>query len=141
MERLHPSIRIVLAILAGMLSGGMLNLFIVNFGHMLIPPPAGVDLTTTEGLLAAMPMMEPRHFLMPWLAHALGTLLSAFVACRLANNHFRRISIGLGVWNMVGGLLMIIAVPGPLWFTLIDIVLAYLPFGWLGGRLAVGKEF
>ena len=41
----------------------------------LIPPPEGADVTTLEGLKTSMHLFQPKHFLMPFLAHALGTLL------------------------------------------------------------------
>lgn len=36
------------------------------------PPPCS-DLTTEEGLIAGMKLMEPKHFLIPFFAHSLGS--------------------------------------------------------------------
>ncbi len=138
---MNPILRNIIAVVIGVLLGGVLNLFIVSIAGQVIAPPEGTDLTTPEGLQAAMPLMEPRHFLMPWLAHALGTLLAAFVAAKIAVSHHRRIVIGIAIWNLLGGVMMVAMLPSPIWFSLVDIGLAYLPFGWLGGKLAKGKDF
>ena len=60
----------------------MLNGALINVSNQIIPPPVGFDLTTAEGLEAAMPHMGPEHFIFPFLAHALGTLLSALLITR-----------------------------------------------------------
>lgn len=74
--RLRP----VLAVLAGLVLGSLVNMAIVTAGPMLIPPPAGVDVNTAEGLARGIHLFEPRHFLTPFLAHALGTLAGALCA-------------------------------------------------------------
>lgn len=63
---MNPILRNILAFIGAVLLGSILNMLIVNFSSMLIPPPAGADLSTEEGLKAAMPLMEPKHFLMPF---------------------------------------------------------------------------
>lgn len=41
----------------------------------------------------------------------------------------------IGAWFLIGGIVMIANVGGPLWYSAIDLVLAYLPMGFLGGML------
>lgn len=67
-------LRFVLAVVLGMVVGSVVNMGLVMAGGHVIAPPAGADLTTAEGWQAAMPLLQPRHFLFPFLAHALGTL-------------------------------------------------------------------
>ncbi len=73
-------LRNALAVLVGLAVGSAVNMGLVMLAPSLIPLPAGADVTTAEGLRAAMPLFEPRHFIMPFLAHALGTLTGAFAA-------------------------------------------------------------
>ena len=70
--------RLILAVIAGLVVGSLVNMALVMLSGHVIPPPAGVDTATTEGLKAAMPLFEPKHFLFPFLAHAVGTLVGAF---------------------------------------------------------------
>jgi len=62
-------LRNVLAILAGLVIGGTVNMAIVTLGPSLIPPPAGVDVSSAEGLGKGIHLFEPRHFVVPFLAH------------------------------------------------------------------------
>ncbi len=70
----------LLAVVLGLIAGSAVNMGLIVLSGQLLPPPPGMDLTTTEGLQVAMPLLEPRHFLFPFLAHALGTLAGALLA-------------------------------------------------------------
>ena len=70
---MNPIIRNSFALLVGLFIGGMLNMSLIIISGDIIPPPEGADVTTMEGLKAAMHLFEPKHFIMPFLAHALGT--------------------------------------------------------------------
>jgi len=129
-------LRNLLAAIAGLLLGSVLNGSIVQYSYLLIPPPPGVDLTTEAGLQKAMYLMEPKHFLMPFLAHALGTLAGAMLAARLSNS--LRPPLAIGFLFFMGGAFMVYELPSPLWFNIADLGLAYLPMAWLGYR--IGKR-
>ncbi len=58
-----PSLlRNILAILAGIVIGGTVNMALITLSPSLIPPPAGVDVTNAESLAKAIHLFEPRHF-------------------------------------------------------------------------------
>lgn len=133
---MHPILRNTLVTIAAILLGAMLNGFIIQISPNIIPPPEGADLQTEEGLKAAMLLMEPKHFLMPWLAHALGTLLAAFIAARFATRPWKGYIFICGGLFFFGGVMMIQLLPSPLWFTLLDLGFAYFPMAWLGYWLA-----
>ena len=71
---MNPILRNILACLAGIVLGNLVNGGLIHISSSIIPPPNGADTTTVEGLKATMHLFEPKHFLMPFLAHALGTL-------------------------------------------------------------------
>lgn len=77
---MHPTLRNVLALIVGLVIGSIVNMGLITVSGHTIPPPAGADVTTSEGLKAAMHLFEPKHFVFPFLAHALGTLAGAAVA-------------------------------------------------------------
>lgn len=86
----------------GLILGSIVNMTITISGKV-IPPPQ-MDITTMEGLKASMHLFEPKHFLFPFLAHALGTLVGAFIAAKLAANNHIKIGLLIGVfflcwWN------------------------------------------
>jgi hypothetical protein len=102
----------------------------------IIPPPPGADVTTMEGLKASLPLFEPRHFLFPFLAHALGTLVGAAVAWMVAVGPRSVTAYVVGGCFLLGGLANVLMLPAPLWFDVVDLVFAYLPMAWLASRLA-----
>ena len=69
---MNPIIKNILAVIAGVVFGSVVNMGIILIGGSIIPPPDGADVTTMEGLKACLHLCEPKHFLMPFLAHALG---------------------------------------------------------------------
>lgn len=133
---MNPILRNILAVMVGVIVGGMANMGLIMLSPHVIAPPAGFDLTTEEGLQAAMPHMEPKHFLMPFLAHAIGTLVAAFIAAKMAATRHMALAVAIGIWFMIGGIMMVFMLPSPTWFTITDLALAYIPMGYLGGKLA-----
>ena len=101
----------------------------------IIAPPEGADVTTMEGLKAALPLFEPRHFIMPFLAHALGTLVGAILAALIAVDKKMRFALVIGFLFLIGGIMNVISLPSPIWFTILDLGLAYLPMAFIGGRI------
>ncbi|MBL7923648.1 MAG: hypothetical protein JNL88_05580 [Bacteroidia bacterium] len=136
---MNPVIRNILAVVAGAVGGSVVNMSIITVSSSVIPPPAGVDVTTMEGLKSSLHLFEPRHFLMPWLAHALGTFAGALLAVVIAATHKVRIALVIGLLFLAGGIANVLLLPSPLWFTVVDLGLAYLPMAWWAAKLAIRK--
>lgn len=134
---MHPVLRNVLAVAAGILVGSVVNMGLIMISGSIIPPPEGADVTTTEGMKASIHLFSPRHFIFPFLAHALGTLAGAFLTARLAVSRNSFLAIVIGIFFLFGGIAAANMIPAPNWFVVTDLFLAYLPMAWLGGRLAL----
>ncbi|MFT3755482.1 MAG: hypothetical protein QM769_05965 [Pseudoxanthomonas sp.] len=130
----------ILAVLLGLLVGGCVNMALVMAGGHVIAPPAGADMTTVEGMRAALPLLRPQHYLFPFLAHALGTLAGAFVAAKIASRGKLVAAMIVGALFFVGGVMAARMIPAPTWFIAVDLVCAYFPFAWLGAWLAQPKK-
>ena len=128
-------LRNVLAFLAGLILGGAVNMGLIVLSPSIIPPPAGVDVTDVESLSRSIHLFEPRHFVMPFLAHALGTLAGALVAYLIAVTHKLPIALAIGLLSLVGGVAASFMIPAPAWFIALDLIGAYVPMAWLGARL------
>jgi hypothetical protein len=124
-------LRNVLAILAGIVIGGTINMAIITLGVSLIPPPGGVDVNNPESLAKAMHLFEPRHFVMPFLAHATGTLAGALIAHLIAANHRAKMAYAIGAVFLCGGVAATFMIPAPGWYVALDLLAAYLPMAWL----------
>jgi hypothetical protein len=90
-------------------------------------PPAGADVKTMEGLKASLHLFEPRHFLFPFLAHTLGTLVGAYTAARLALARAAVAAWTVGGLFLLAGLANVLMLPAPAWFSAADLLPAYLP--------------
>lgn len=132
---MDPRIKNVLAVVAGLLAGSLINGGLINISGTIIPPPEGADVTTMEGLKASLHLFEPKHFIMPFLAHTLGTLVGAFVAIKLAASQPMRMAYIVAAFFFVGGAMNVMMLPAPMWFNSLDLVGAYFPMGWLALKL------
>ena len=128
-------IRLALAVLAGLVIGSLVNMSLIMVSGHLIPPPAGADVTTTEGLKASIHLFEPRHFIFPFLAHSLGTFVGALIATGLTPGRTPGPAYVVGCAFLLGGIISVVMLPAPLWFNVLDLVVAYLPAAWLGRRV------
>lgn len=133
---MHKFVRPTLAVILGFVAGSVINMGLITAGGKIVPPPAGADVTTMEGLKASIHLFEPRHFLFPFLAHALGALVGAFVATLIVSGISRVPGYVVGGLFFIGGLANIAMLPGPPWFSAVDLLLAYAPMAWLGIALA-----
>jgi hypothetical protein len=136
---MNPVIRNILAAIAGIITGSLVNGGLITISGAVIPPPPGVDVTDMESLKASMHLFEPKHFIFPFLAHALGTLVGAFVASSLAASNRMKFAVGVGVLFLIGGITNSFLLPAPAWFIAVELIGAYIPMGWLGGKLAAMK--
>jgi hypothetical protein len=131
-------IRNIIGVIAGVLIGSYVNRCIVNLGPTFFPLPEGVNITTEEGLKAGMSFMQPEHFIAPFLAHAIGTLVATFLAALIAVHRRKNITRVISILFLAGGAYMVAILPSPMWFNLLDLIVAYVPMGMLGYWLATG---
>ena len=109
------------------------NMGLIITGNQLIPIGDGINpMDATK--------WDIKYFLFPFLAHAIGTLVGAFIVARYAASHQMILAICIGIFFLLGGISMVFIMPAPLWFIVIDLLFAYVPMGWLGWKLTGQKE-
>lgn len=128
--------RNILAIIAGLVIGSIVNMGLIMVSGSVIPLPAGANNTTTEGLQTSIHLFEAKHFIFPFLAHALGTLVGAFIASKISNDKRFMPSLIVGILFFIGGSMIVFQLPAPLWFNAIDLILGYIPMAYVGYKLA-----
>ena len=133
---MHPALRNTLAVLSGVILGGIVNSAIVNLGPSIIPLPEGADVSTMESLKESMHLFTFWNFVPPFLAHALGTLVGAFLAVKVAVSHHARFAMAIGAFFLLGCITAAWMIGGSVTFIVVDLVFAYLPMAWLGLKLA-----
>jgi hypothetical protein len=133
---MHPALRNTLAVLSGVILGGIVNSAIVNLGPSIIPLPEGADVSSMESLRESMHLFTFWNFVPPFLAHALGTLVGAFLTVKVAVSHHARFAMAIGAFFLLGGITAAWMIGGSITFIVVDLVFAYLPMAWLGLKLA-----
>jgi hypothetical protein len=128
-------LRNVLAVVVGLVAGSAVNMALLKVSPAIIPPPEGVDVNNAESLAKSVHLFEPRHFVMPFLAHAVGTFAGALVACLIAGSRKAPMAYLIGVIFLCGGIAASFMIPAPTWFIALDLVGAYLPMAWLAVRI------
>jgi hypothetical protein len=136
---MNPIVKNILVVIAGLVIGSVVNMGLIMIGGSVIPPPEGVDVSNMESLKAAMPLFETKHFIFPFLAHALGTLAGAWIVARLATTHKTKLAWLIGGFFLLGGIINVVSLSAPVWFNILDLTLAYIPMAWLGGKWGMGK--
>jgi hypothetical protein len=125
-------LRNVMAVLVAFVVGSFVNMALIVASPHVIPPPAGVDVSNAASMKASIHLFEARHFLFPFLAHALGTLVGASTAFLLAASHRAKFAYAIGALFLAGGVTACFMIPAPAWFMVVDLAGAYLPMAWLG---------
>ncbi|MFL3664042.1 MAG: hypothetical protein ACJ04Q_08570 [Flavobacteriales bacterium] len=133
---MHPILRNILAVVVGLVVGSAVNMGIIMISGSIIPPPNGADITTMEGLKSTMHLFGPEHYIFPFLAHALGTLVGAFVAAKIATTNKIKFALAIGFFFFLGGAINAYMLPAPTWFLILDLAGAYFPMAYLGKKLA-----
>ncbi len=136
LENLSPPLRNSLAVIAGIIFGGIANGLIIKYGSPLFPLPEGVDPNDVESIKANIHLYSVGNLMIPFLAHAIGTFLGAYLATKIAGIQQLTLGMIVGAFFLFGGISMVIMVGGPLWFILLDLIVAYIPMGMLGARIA-----
>ena len=136
---MNPILKNILAVILAWICGSAVNMGLIMIGDAVIGSPDGVDPSNMESIKENMHLFSPKHFIVPFIAHALGTLVGAFVVAKVAANNKMKFAIGIGVLFLIGGIIMAVSVGGPWWFLILDLGLAYIPMALIGGRMALGR--
>lgn len=129
---MNPKFTAMFAVLAGILSGGL----VISLVEMASPhtPPAGMNVNDAEKLSEWIATLPVSAFLILLLAYFLGSAVGGWVANRLAAKSHYRPALIVGFGLFVAGIMNLIAIPHPLWFSILS-SLIYFAGAWIGGRM------
>jgi hypothetical protein len=129
-------IRNILAVVLGVFIGSVVNMGVLALGHVLMPPPEGFDPSTMEGVASTIHLLKPIDFVVPFLAHALGTLVGVLAAMYIAATSRTIVAVILAVLFLAGGIMANVMIPAPVWYRIVDLAIAYIPMAYLGKKLS-----
>lgn len=126
-------IRNIFAVLVGLLLGAYANGYLIQWISPLFPLPEGTNVLDLESIKANIPYYSWKNFIAPFVGHAGGTLVAAFVCALLAASRKWILALVIGIVFLAGGIYMVKLLPeAPLWFDALDLGMAYLPMAFLG---------
>jgi hypothetical protein len=138
-EKCMNIVRNILAVVVGFVVGSVVNMAVIAIGHVIMPPPAGFDGTSMDGVASTIHLLRPTDFIVPFLAHAFGPFTGVLSAMFIAASSRKTIAIILGALFLMGGIVANIMVPAPMWYRIVDVVFAYVPMAFLAWKIG-GKQ-
>jgi hypothetical protein len=129
---MNPKFIAMYAVAAGIILGGS----VISLVEMASPhtPPAGMNVNDAEKLGGWIATLPASAFLILLLAYFLGSAVGGWVANLLAAKSHYRPALIVGFWLFVAGIMNLIAIPHPLWFSILS-SLIYFAGAWVGGRM------
>ena len=103
--------------------------------NSILPPPEGMDLSNMESFVANAHKLTTGHWLLAWLSHALGPLISGFIIAKFVASHHRQLLWIIGIARTIAGILNLVSIPHPMWFKFADLVM-YIPMTFAGAKMA-----
>jgi len=134
---MNPIVKNILAVILGWFIGGIVNFAIASYlGPLFIPLAPNIDGASSEVLNANIQLFEAKHFIFPFLGHAIGTLVGAFIAFKGGATHKPKLAMFVGFFFFLGGIAVTFLIPFPKWMIVVDLLFAYFPMAWLAIKLA-----
>ena len=124
-----------LAIFTGTLIGSVANMLIISFSTTIIPLPKEADNSSIKSLEQTIHLFQFKHFMIPLLGHAAGSLTVGTIAAWIAPGNKLLVALTIGFFFLIGGAMMVFQLPSPVWFNVVDLTLAYLLMSWIGYRI------
>jgi hypothetical protein len=118
-----------------MIVGMIVNFTIIIIGSKIISVPNGINVVDANSLKENIHLFKVYHFIFPFLAHAGGTFIGAILVSKFAKSFQFVFAMGIGLFFLFGGIMNIKMIPGPLWFNILDVTMAYIPMAWLGWKM------
>lgn len=120
---MHPALRNILAVIIGALACIFLNGLLLGLMMKLVGTPEGFD----PNKMDTYHLLQAKHYLSPFVAHALPSLVGGAIAALIAASRKMTYALVVGGLHLLGGLIAAFMIPAPVWFIVLDLAVAYLP--------------
>ncbi len=131
--------RNILALLAGIVAGGVAIALIQALNARLFPPPAGLDFRDQAAAAKYMGTLPVGAFLMVLLSYLIGFTLAVFLAIRLSLSSPERQGLLATMFFGAASVMNLMSLPHPMWFWIANLVVLMVA-AWLGGILGRKKD-
>ncbi|HAE14452.1 MAG: hypothetical protein H6548_05015 [Chitinophagales bacterium] len=134
---MKPTWRRLLAVLAGVITGGIVIFLMETIGHTVIPPPDHVDLSDIDSMNAYMQEAPVAVLLFVVLGWLLGCLMGGWVAARIFKESLLA-SFICGTVLLVFSIINMTSFYHPVWVWIAALA-GMVPAAWYGGRLGIRR--
>jgi hypothetical protein len=124
-----------IAILSGVISGGIVVGLVESVGHLIWPPPPALDLADAKALELLMESIPTAAIVMVLIAWIVGAFAGGIVAQKVNKMPGIMPSIATGLILTSFGVITMLAIPHPIWMWVFG-VLTPLPAAILGAKMA-----
>lgn len=127
----NPIIRLIVAVIVGVVAGGLMVFLVESIGHMIYPPPADLNLADPASRATMIERLAPGALAMVVIGWFLGSLAGALIANRIARQAragwiVALLFIALTAFNFT-------VIPHPAWMIAAGIALPLLA-AWIAAR-------
>jgi hypothetical protein len=122
------------SILTGVVAGALIIGLLEMVSHSMHPIPTDLDTSNPDAFKDYVLGLPQSAFIFLLLAHGIGALAGGFIASRMARVQKRGAAMFVGLILVLAGLLNLMAIPHPLWFSIADVII-YTPMALLGDKL------
>jgi len=128
-------IRTLVAVVVGVLIGGVLVAAIEALSMRAFPVPVGFDAANPASVRELMLQIPLGALILVLLAWSVGAFGGGWTGARIAPRSYLLVGLIVGLALWCAGLVTLILVPHPLWFWFPALLLP-IPFALLGARIA-----
>lgn len=130
--------RRILAVIAGAFAGFVTVAVVESGGHLVFPPPVGVDLADPQALKEIMELIPVGALISVLVAWGLGAFVGGITAASIAKDREKVVAGIVGGLQLAAGVSTMIMIPHPLWFMVVAVPLS--PLAALGGGALVVRR-
>ena len=131
----------IIAVLAGLISGGILMTFVQNLGHVLYPQPEGMDQNSMIELAEYVKNAPFMALFFVILSYAAAALLAGWVSTLIAWDRKRVYALICGALFLIQSIFMMASLPTPIWFWILGIgVWALVEVGYRLALVTIDKK-
>lgn len=128
----------ILAVVAGIIAGGISVAIVQKIGHSIYPMPKGIksdDIDAMKNYVETAPFMALFFVI---LSYASAALVSGFVSTKIAKDNKFLYALICGIIFLLQSIYMMSVLPTPIWFWILGILVWTLVLA--GYRLALNKK-
>ena len=119
----------IFIVIGSVIIGAVIIFLVEALGHMIYPPPEGIDFNDSEAMKSVVSNLPVGALLFVVIAYALGSFGGGFASVLISKQQNTTLPIIIGIILMIFGIINLFLIPHPVWFMIANL-LVYIPFAY-----------